>query len=114
MALGWNQAQKGVAAMKKDRGFGRATCYICGSSQHLSAECPDKHAPWNKGKGKGKPRFMTKGANYVQDYAFDDWNAYAFIPKGKGKGKSKDVNYMKGKKGSGFPQKGKAKSTPTC
>lgn len=109
MVLGWNQAQKGVAAMKKDRGFGRATCYICGSSQHLSAECPDKHAPWSKGKGKGKPRFMTKGANYVQDYTFDDWNAYAFIPKGKGKGKSKDVNYMKGKKGSGFPQKGKGK-----
>ena len=107
MALGWNQAQKGVAAMKKDRGFGRATCYICGSSQHHTSECPDKHAPWGKGKGKGKPRFFTKGANYVQDY--DDWNAYAFIPKGKGKNKGKETNYMKGKKGSGFQPKGKGK-----
>lgn len=87
--------------MKKDRGFGGPTCFICGSSQHFARECPDRFSPNSKGKHKGKPKGYGggKSMNYMLD---DDWySAMALSSKSKGKGKSKaaDMNYMKGKKG---------------
>ena len=112
MALSWSQAHKGVASMKKDRGFGRPTCFICGSSQHFARDCPDRFSPNSKGKQKGKPKGYGggKSMNYMLD---DDWYSAMALSKSKGKGKSKvaDMNYMKGKKG--FPSwsanKGKGK-----
>ncbi len=113
MALSWSQAHKGVASMKTDRGFGRPTCFICGSAQHFARECPDKFSPYAKGKQKGKHKGYGggKSVNYMMD---EDWySAMALSSKGKGKMKSKaaDMNYVKGKKGFSpwSSQKGKGK-----
>ena len=111
MALSWSQAHKGVASMKKDRGFARPTCFICGSAQHFAKECPDRFSPHAKGKkGKSKGYHSGKSMNYMMD---EDWySVMSLSSKGKTKGKSKsaDMNYMKGKKGFSPWQSGKGKS----
>ena len=107
----WSQAHKASAVMKKDRGFGKMSCFICGSTNHLAKECPDRHAP---GKGKG----------------YSNGKGHSFFPKGseygpgKGRGKSFHyfdmndpyLNFLKGKqksfkgKGKSFDKQGKDKS----
>ena len=49
----WSQAQRATAAMKKDRGFGRAACFIYGSTQYFVREYPDRFSPHGISKGKG-------------------------------------------------------------
>eukprot|EP00435_Cladocopium_sp_Y103_P031540 s2774_g8.t1 len=97
----WSQAQCATAARKKDRGFGRAACFICGSTQHLAKDCPDRLAPQGVSKSKGKGK---KGFYYVED----DWNDWIYAMQ-EGKGKSKSESY-KGKFMDPWKGKGKGKA----
>ncbi|CAL1142414.1 unnamed protein product, partial [Cladocopium goreaui] len=97
----WSQAQRATAAMKKDRGFGRAACFICGSTQHLARECPDRLSSHGVSKSKGK------GKNRLQ-YMEDDWHDWIYAMQ-KGKSKSKGKSY-KGKSYDPGTGKGKGKA----
>ena len=90
----WSQAHRATQAIRKDRGFGRQACWICGSTQHLSRECPDKNAPWVQWKGKGKGKKNVHWAE--EEWTPDVMAAFSNFLRSKGKGKGKEVNFTKG------------------
>ena len=80
--LTWQKAQRATAAARRDRGFGNVLgkgasstgskgkaggCFICGSPQHFSRDCPDKHHP-SKGFGKSPGKFGMVMDPYDPDY----------------------------------------------
>ena len=122
----WQKAQETTAALRRDRGFGQVKgtskgktasssgCWICGSPQHFSKDCPDRFHP---GKGKRPSKFGMS----MEPWSSWDSDAMVFQKGygGKGFGKSKKgyhANYVddlfwtsKGKYGKGKPRL----STPT-
>ena len=78
-------AREHAANARKDRGFGKVMpsksggpCFGCGGPHQLR-DCPDRHAPGSKGKGKFG-HFQSKGKGKGKGF--------------KGKGKGKHVNTM--------------------
>ena len=59
----WSQAQHATVAMKKDRAFVHAGCFICGSTQNVT-QGADRLSLHGLSKSKGK-----RGLHYKEE----DW-----------------------------------------